>query len=258
MNPLNVIKKSLRPYRPSFRYLRNFISPKATYAQHSEDIVLSRILGTVKSFIDIGANDGITLSNTILFSLRGAKGLLFEPVQSTFTYLNQLYYFNPRSICIQEGLSNCYKAIDIQREGLLSYIPETLDPLISNLLDSYYSKVENLETITVSPLSYWCDKYPDFSRCDFVNLDVEGHELLVLQGIDFSKFYTKCFVVETNGSERSDYKEINDLLTGNFYKALLRNKLNTFWFSEKLLSNHNFLKNLKEIPEIFPNYQLMF
>lgn len=219
--------------------------------------MLKKILGTVESLIDIGANNGFSVSNTFLFSLRGAKGLLFEPVYLTFSDLNKLYCFNSNCVCIQEGLSNEYKILQIQREGLLSYIPETLNSSISNLLDKYYSKSVNLEEIVVRPLSYWIDKYPEFSRCDFVSLDVEGHELNALQGIDFSVFQTKCFVIETNSLERSDYEEINSLLKLNFYKPLLFNDLNTFYFSSKLLNDSMFLDNLQQIPKIFPEYQLI-
>jgi FkbM family methyltransferase len=257
MNFISTLKNSIRPYLFYSYFLRNRILPRKTYAQHSEDLVIEKILGTVESFIDIGANNGFSVSNTFLFSLRGAKGLLFEPVYLTFSDLNKLYRFNSHCICIQEGLSNEYKILQIQREGLLSYIPETLNSSISNLLDKYYSKSVNLEEIVVRPLSYWINKYSDFSRCDFVSLDVEGHELSVLQGIDFSVFQTKCFVIETNGFERPDYEEISSLLNLNFYKPLLFNDLNTFWFSSELLDNSIFLDNLKQIPKTFPEYQLM-
>lgn len=241
----------------SLVYIKNRIFPKKTYSQHNEDLVIQLLLGHVNRFIDIGANDGMAVSNTFSFSLKGANGLCFEPVSSTFLDLQSLYLLNNKITCIQEGISNQTKEIEIQKEGLLSYIPETLDPSIEKILDTYYSKMTNLEIITVRPLSYWCDRYPEFFRCDFVSLDIEGHEFNALQGIDFSTFQTKCFVIETNGDQRHDYSKIDNLLRENRYHALLRNSLNTFWFSEDLNNDLSFQKNLKEIPIAYSEYEIL-
>jgi FkbM family methyltransferase len=238
-------------------YIKNQIFPRKTYSQHNEDLVIQLLLGNINKFIDIGANDGINVSSTFLFSLKGASGMCFEPVYSTFLMLQSLYRLNNKIICIQEGISNQTKEIEIQREGLLSYIPETLDPLIQEILEPYYSKTVDLETIKVKPLSYWCDHYPEFLRCDFVNIDVEGHEFNALQGIDFSTFQTKCFVIETNGDQRHDYSKIDNLLKENRYHALLRNSLNTFWFLENLNNDLDFHKNLKKIPIAYSEYEIL-
>lgn len=251
------MKKTKVNAKKSLVYIKNKIFQKKTYSQHNEDLVIELLLGTIDRFIDIGANDGMAVSNTFLFSLKGADGLCFEPVCSTFIDLQSLYRFNNKIICIQEGISDQTKDIQIQKEGLLSYIPETLDPSIEKILDTYYSKIVDLETITVRPLSYWCSRYPKFFRCDFVSLDVEGHEFNALQGINFSTFQTKCFVIETNGDQRHDYDKIDNLLKENCYHAMLRNSLNTFWFAENLKNDLNFHKTLTEIPITYSDYEIL-
>jgi len=255
------IRKSLAPILKSrFRYAWNKFNPQATYAQHSEDLVMLEIFGEVNKFIDIGANDGYTCSNTFLFALRGAEGLLFEPTSSMFTRLSALYGWERSMICINEGLSNVEDTVLIKSDGLLSYISSTQDEGLKKLLSSYYKKDLVSEEILVKPLNFWLDCYPNFKQCDFVSLDVEGHELYVLQGIDFTLFQTNCFIIETHAQGDSiqwmhqDYKLIDQLLSQNSYKAVLKNKINTFWFHQSAIDS----KKLQEVERKFPNYELPF
>lgn len=234
----------------------NRFFPKETYAQHQEDIVLLELFDRIEKFIDIGANDGISCSNTYLLALQGAKGLCFEPVKLNFAFLKWLYIFNKQVKCIQEGISNEARQIEIQGDGLLSFIPETQDLKLKGILNEYFSERVNREVILVKPLNYWLDMYTEFHNCDILSLDVEGHELNTLQGIDFSKFKTKCFIVETYGHLHRDYDLINSLLNQHGYQALLENSLNTFWFAEDIISEA-LLEKANKVVEKFPAYKLM-
>ena len=83
------------------RYFREKVRRGVTYAQHEEDLVAREILGCVRRFIDVGANDGRTLSNTFGFALSGASGLCFEPVPEMFQRLRWLYALN---LCSDEPI----------------------------------------------------------------------------------------------------------------------------------------------------------
>lgn len=246
-------------WRSRFKYKWNRVNPRATYAQNEEDLVILELLGKIDKFIDIGANDGITCSNTFLFGLRGARGLAFEPTATTFSLLKSLYRTNNFIICINEGLSCKEDEILIKSDGLLSYIPETQDSGLSKLLSMHYSTDSTFEKILIKPLNYWLDCYTDFQQCDFVSLDVEGHELSVLQGIDFKRFRAKCFIIETHawGNQANwlhrDYETIDQLLNQNSYKAVLRNKINTFWLHNNLISS----RKLQKVENKFSNYELI-
>ncbi|RUS98507.1 hypothetical protein DSM106972_081360 [Dulcicalothrix desertica PCC 7102] len=237
---------------------QNKFFPKKTYAQHQEDIVLLELFDRIETFIDIGANDGISCSNTYLLALQGANGLCFEPVKLNYTFLKWLYVFNNKVKCIQEGISNEVKQLEIQRDGLLSFIPETRDLKLEGILNQYFSKTVEKEIISVKPLNYWLDIYTEFINCDVLSLDVEGHELYTLQSIDFSIFKTKCFVIETYGHVHRDYDLINTLLNQHGYQALLENDLNTFWFARELVVQSSFVEKVNAIPKKFSEYKLMY
>jgi len=69
------MKDNLQHLRMTGVYFKNKIFPKTTYSQHHEDLVTQMLLGKVNRFIDIGANNGISVSNSFLFALDGASGL---------------------------------------------------------------------------------------------------------------------------------------------------------------------------------------
>jgi len=237
-------------------YLLAFISPKRTYAQHLEDVAILDIFGDVKTFIDIGANNGYSVSNTFLFASKGAKGLCFEPVKKIYKRLYAFYIFNSQIKTFQIGLSNKKDSIKIREDGLLSSIVATEDESCKVLLDKYTNKNAQIIEIQVDTLESILSSYPEFYNTDIVSLDVEGHELSVLEGIDFQKFTTKCFVVETHGKndkiswKHQDYEKIDQILQNNGYQAMIKNQNNTFWINQKHLNK----EKIEKVIESYPRY----
>lgn len=245
--------RPLKKYAFFLLYWKHKFFPQKTYSQHHEDIVIKRLLGSINRFIDIGANNGFSCSNTFLFALEASQGLCFEPVSSNFSVLFYLYLSNKNIEVIPEGISNAHREEEIQVEGLLSFIPETQDPWGKKTLTSYMSGKQNLETIKLRPLNYWLDVYPEFRSCDFVSLDVEGHELEVLRGIDFSRFSTRLFVIETMQTLHHKYRELTNLLSANGYIPICRNKLNTFYAPKSLPIK----PAINSITNDFPDYKAL-
>ncbi|MGK7922751.1 MAG: FkbM family methyltransferase [Trichodesmium sp.] len=254
-----IIKQQIKKIKRILRYGQNKVFTQKSYAQHQEDIAITLLLGKVEKFLDIGANDGMNCSNSFLFALQGAKGLCFEPVASNFFLLKWLYIFNPDIKCIAEGISNEMKKVEIQTDGLISFITETQDNQLKKLLSKYYNSESVSEKISVKPLNYWLNIYPEFLEVDFVSLDIEGHEFYALQGIDFSRFKTKVWIVETHGKNQDvewlhqDYHKIDELLKNQGYQAMLKNKLNTFWIAKDYAD----IEKLRSISQKLSEYQTM-
>jgi glycosyltransferase involved in cell wall biosynthesis len=83
-NYKKVVKKT--PLFKLYRYLRNkkySWKPKISYSQCGEDIIIDFLLTWLKiknpTYLDIGANDPVKLSNTYYFYKKGSRGVLIEP-----------------------------------------------------------------------------------------------------------------------------------------------------------------------------------
>jgi FkbM family methyltransferase len=243
---MNFFAKRILQY-PSISYLKHKVNPISSYSQKNEDLVVKVLLGKVKTFIDIGANDGISDSNSFLFALQGARGLCFEPVSNIFKRLSNLYFLNSRVICINEGISDEQKRYEIRVDGVISTIIETEDPVNAICLNEYIDKNARKELIEVKPLSYQIEKYPYFQNVDLVSIDVEGHELNVVKGIDFKKIKVKCIIIESLGGKTTNYEVIESLLRKNDFIPILTNELNTFFMHKSIL-------DLKRIETVLTNF----
>ena len=80
------------------------------------------------------------------------------------------------------------------------------------------------------------ENYPQVSHIDFMSLDVEGGELEVLKGIDFSKYRFSCIAIEHNYFKDAQ-REVISLLNAKGYRILMWNgwdylfvpKENIYW-----------------------------
>jgi FkbM family methyltransferase len=227
----------LRPVYYWGRYFRHRLAPRPTYAADREDVAAGLLLGRIERFIDVGANDGISLSNTTLLALQGARGLSFEPNAGDFHRVRELYRWNPRVECIEAGLSDASGIKEFRSDGLLSAMVETEDPGLTKLLAGFAQADAPRTRIQVERLSTWLDRRPEFVGADVLSIDVEGHELSVLRGIDWLRHPkpARCLIIETHaegagGSWRHrDYDAIAALLAAQGYAKVAANLNNTFW-----------------------------
>jgi len=218
------------------RYLAAKIHTKKSYAQHGEDLKIAELVGGVESFIDIGANDGYSVSNTFKFAVHGAHGICFEPVQSVYKLLKALYRFNSRITCLNFGVSDKATSTEIVAAGVLSYIEDTAEKEHLHILQSHFPKNTRKETIQLARFDEIMKTLKFPKQVDLLSIDVEGHELNVLKSISFNQYKFKVIVIEThtfkNGVElwkHRDLAEIETLLTKNNYKKTAQTEFNSFY-----------------------------
>jgi FkbM family methyltransferase len=235
-SPLVTVRRTLgRYYRRHVFYRLQRAFPRVSYAQYGEDVVLSRLLGRIGCVIDAGANDGVSGSNTFSFVLRGARALLFEPIPELFEALREFMTCAPDVVAVNEGLSNRETELEFAVQGDLSFATETEDKDHSEGCRNFLSASPRHVRVTVRPLSHWIRKLPQFAEPDFVSIDVEGHELNVLKGVDLQLCRPRAFVLETHGPSRSgywlhrDYRALAVLLRGAGYSYALSTLGNSVW-----------------------------
>ena len=172
------------------------------------DKILQDIINLKKEgfFLEVGAYNGFSESVSLRFEkdLKW-RGLLIEPNPVHFKYLKRN---RPRNICLNSiCLSKDFlnKKLYIKNLNQMSYIVDDEDksyfnhyPVekIQNLAKETYSgnfekiscKVETLQDIF---------KNYDIKKIDLAIIDVEGSEMELLKGIEFSEVDIEYFCIET-------------------------------------------------------------
>jgi FkbM family methyltransferase len=196
-------------------------SPVKSYAQHNEDVVIEGLLGQVESFVDIGANDGISFSNTRRFSRLGAEGVCFEPEKTNYRrcWLFNAFFPKVRVVCGAVGASHSRGRVhSMGYKGLLSSVtPSACDVGRSSAV------------VIIDSLNNWLTRLKRKKSVDIISIDVEGSELEVLRGIDFDEFEAKAWVIET---DKVSVDEVNSFLKPAGYFPVLSNGLNTIWLKD--------------------------
>jgi FkbM family methyltransferase len=242
------------------RYITYQLKPLRSYAADSEDLVALAMLGSVGSFLDVGANDGRTCSNTLLFALRGAKGLSLEPDPGNFKRLRAFYRLNRRVRCLEVGLSDSSRFATMRCDGLLSAITGNHDPGLDTLLADSFSSEALLQPVALTTLNELSEDGVIELPVDVLSIDVEGHEYDVLLGNDWKEVPqpARCVIVETHSSgtaERTwrhqNFDAIARLLESHEYVRTCASANNTFWLHVHALEP----VRLESTQRQFPHYE---
>jgi FkbM family methyltransferase len=201
------------------------------YSQNKEDeFVLdffSRIESPKKSVLDIGANDGKTFSNSLLLIENGWEAHLVEP-SSTYKKLMDLHHANNNVFIYPIGIAESNGELDFYESGsfdgedgnLVSCIqPKEMDRW-KNVIEFKPTKAlfQTFDTfLKTNKLEHQC--------FDFISIDVEGHDWIVLNQIDLILHKTKMVCVEWNSIEKNALDFSNYCGTYNF-KEVHRNAEN--------------------------------
>jgi len=144
-------------------------------------------------FVEVGAYDGISLSNTYLLEKRyGWTGICVEPLPEEFTKLTNN---RPESICVNKAaFSTSDLEVDYAVAGMLSGIVEYID-CHKEVWNAPRIKVK---TITLNDILKQCHA-PHY--IEYLSLDTEGTELEILEALDFNLYQFGVIHLEHNGIE---------------------------------------------------------
>jgi len=204
---------------------------KKSYSQLGQDLEVLKIYNNKKKgfFIEIGANDGITLSNTYLLEKNYEwKGICCEPNPHIF---ETLVKNRPESICCSEavyGESGLKIEFDIaMNSNLFSGISQHIDN--KKRVDENKTTIQ-VETISLSDL---LQRFNAPAFIEYISLDTEGSELEILKNFDFEKYTFGLIDVEHNYVEPRR-SEIRELLLSKGYVYKGENKWDDMYIFKEL------------------------
>ena len=221
-------------YKP-YLYYNLYIRYKAlrkrnTYSQDQEDLFINDYFKDKNSgfYIDIGCYHPIKYSNTALLYNRGWKGINIDMNQTSIDLFNILRK-RDKNICA--AISNTSKKTIQYFDHLFSPI-NTLDKNFSSIASKKLSFRKHTEkTIQTYKFNQIIQKYNiNIKQIDFINIDVEAHDLEVLESIDLSIFNAKIICVEiANNQNNIKEKKLRDYLNKYNYELIKTVGLNGFF-----------------------------
>jgi len=171
------------------------------YSQLGEQEIILKYFKDFKGvFLDIGANDGMTFSNTFALALMGWKGVCVEPNVNAFERLNKLYDTSEIE-CLNYCIGKESKEVDffVGSDALVSSVieSETTKWLPNGVT---FEKVKS-KMITFAELL----NKTQYNKFDFISIDVEGIDFDILSQINLTE--VKMICVEVNERDKIKYIE---------------------------------------------------
>lgn len=177
------------------------------YSQYQQDQYIYKKFFWKKRngvFVDIGAHDGVSLSNTYFFEkYMDWKGICIEPIPEVFERLKT----NRNCLCIQGCIYDKRETVPFLKitgwAEMLSGIVENYDPQHLNRiqweisLNGGTSEIINVKCYNINQLLL--DN--NIRHVDYLSIDTEGGELGILQSIDFNQIDIDVIEVENNYGE---------------------------------------------------------
>lgn len=169
------------------------------FSQSNEEEHILKYFGDhIGTFVDIGANDGVTFSNTRALAIRGWRGVCIEPAPKAFHKLKELYKDRKDIYTYQYAISKNNAKPVLQISGALcsaadTGLVSTFHPHEKARFDRTveYNPIEVVSYRWKTAMNRW--KIKEF---DFVSIDVEGDELNILPFMNLEK--TQCLCIEWN------------------------------------------------------------
>jgi len=156
-------------------------------------------------FLDVGAANGINLSNTYYFErFMHWTGLCIEPRKQTFNILQKNRTCICENICIANNAHGSEEFTEFTGNWLpllsgleRNFYPEHQEKIREGLEQKYYKHQAFKYPVTSCKLQELLVKHALY-EIDYCSIDTEGSELEILQSIDFSSASITAFSIENN------------------------------------------------------------
>ncbi len=207
------------------------------YSQWGQDEFVVSVLKGKRNgyFVDIGAYDGITISNTYYLEKElDWKGLCVEANPHTYNLMTECR----NTECINIAVAPYEKEVEILLNGWSSAINDSFTS--SEILKQNFESVK-VNAITINELF---ERYNVPSEFDYLTIDIEGGELEILSQLDFSRWRFKVLTYEHNSHlvNHENYPELvqrrekmEELLYANGYVLYKNYEGDGFFISSELV-----------------------
>lgn len=178
------------------------------FGQHADDLILEAIFARIgiekPSYIDLGANHPLAISNTAALYFHGCRGINIEANPVLMRVIERV---RPEDINLNVGVS--------VKEGVLPFYKyddkSGLNTFSRTEAESWGSgKIKEVIELPVTTLKKIVDKYCPDGFPDFLDCDIEGLDFAVLEDYDLVSDGPKVICVEIRSKEIDKFDQMLD------------------------------------------------
>jgi FkbM family methyltransferase len=168
------------------------------YSQRGEEQIILDYFGShTGRFLDVGAYDGVTFSNTRQLYLDGWSGVMVEPGEAAFKELIAKYAYQGNAVLINKAVSEHERTIRFyEGVGGVDH-PGALSSVHAGHIKKWKTAGLKVKITEVEEIKYDTIFDEWGSDFDFISIDAEGVSLRLLHLIPFGRLdRIKCICVE--------------------------------------------------------------
>lgn len=175
-------------------------------SQNGEGRIIAEYFGDrVGSFLSLGENDGVTLSNVRGLAESGWSGVCVEPAPVAYAKLAQLYKNEDTIWTVNAAITTQDGPIDFWDCGVHLHKNDTslLSTTRPETIARWKRSGEQFTKTTVRGITFaTLLKETGVNHFDFISIDCEGADLDILAQIDLAAVGCRMLCVETNGNNQ--------------------------------------------------------
>ncbi|GHA22063.1 hypothetical protein GCM10008090_34860 [Arenicella chitinivorans] len=198
-------------------------------SQYSQDKFIDEYLKYKENgvFLDIGAHDGVFLSNSYFFEkVRFWTGLCVEPNPRLYKDLVK----NRDCACLDGAVSDkegMFDFLDLEGVEALGGLVDKYDPLHRQRVDRDFEKYQGKSRKIIQVRCYDINKVLEekgMFHIDYCSIDTEGGELEILKSLDLDRFFVASFTIENNYPSLGFVKRATHRMRGTSIEGYLAKK----------------------------------
>ena len=173
--------------------------------------------------IDIGANDGVTISHSLPFIDKGWSALMIEPNPVLFEKMNDLYSDLDDVICVNKAVS------DSKLDSITLFLGKRRHQGHSTIVEKETQYSYSGEYFSGEKVQVQCDTLVNIlvenqiqKHIDILHIDAEGKTLDILKSFDFEKYRPSFLSVDILTQDFDpDGPELKSFMKDIGYKFIL-------------------------------------
>ena len=194
---------------------KNF-SNKKTYSLLGEDLEALKFFKNKKKgfYVDIGCYHPTHINNTYLLYKKGWNGINIDVSQFS---IDLFKFMRPDDLNYKCAVSETKKKVNLYYQKEHSQLT-SINKLTAKKFIKGRLKKKIINSYSLEEIFSW-GKYKDY-EIDFLDVDVEGADLQVLKGLNFSKRKPKLICIEIHQKNFKKHK---------IYRFLIKKKYKLIW-----------------------------